>query len=70
MRTVGDIGDLSSSPESAIKIDEIDHNPCVAVGEIILTLQQQSLCRDDVQEVDRTLRVTLPGGRHVVFRKK
>ena len=52
MRTVGDIGDLSSFPESAIKIDEIDHNPCVAVDEIILTLQQQSLCRDDVQEVD------------------
>jgi hypothetical protein len=47
MRTVGDIGDLSSSPESAIKIDEIDHNPCVAVGEIILTLQQRSLCRDE-----------------------
>ena len=56
------IRDLPSSAEGAIEIDEICRNLRVAVGKIIFALQQLGLCRDDVQEVDRTLRVTLPGG--------
>jgi len=60
--TIGDICDLPSSPEGAIKIDEICRDLRVAVGKIIFALQQLGLCRDDIQEVDRTLRVTLPGG--------
>ena len=66
----GDIQDLPSSPKGAIKIDKICRDPRLAIGKIIFALQQSGLCRDDIQEVDRTLRVTLPGGRHVVFRKK
>src|SRR5882757_4512269 len=60
--TIGDICDLPSSPEGAIKIDKICRDLRVAVGEVIFALQQLRLCRDDIQEVDRTLRVTLPGG--------
>jgi len=60
--TKGDICDLPSSPEGAIKVDEIRRDLRVAVGKIIFALQQLGLCRDDIQEVDRTLRVTLPGG--------
>src|SRR6202040_2957452 len=60
--TIGDIREVPSSPEGAIKIDEICRNQRVAVGKIIFALQQLGLCRDDIQEIDRTLRVTLPGG--------
>ena len=41
-----------SSPEGAIKIDEIRRDLRVAVGKIIFALEQLSLCRDDIQ--DRT----------------
>src|ERR1700687_110366 len=68
--TIGDIRDLPSSPEGAIEIDEICRDPRVAIRKIIFALQQLGLCRDDIQEVDRTLRVTLPGGlqRGLIFR--
>src|SRR4029077_11197281 len=65
--TKGDICDLPSSPEGAIKTNEIRRNLRVAVGKIIFALQQLSLCRDDIQEVDRTLRVTLPGSLQSVL---
>src|SRR3979411_1683066 len=58
--TIGGICNLPASPEGAIKIDEIGRDLGVAVGKIIFALQQLGLCRDDIQEVDRTLRVTLP----------
>src|SRR5260370_35797692 len=66
---IGGICDLPASPEGAIKIDEICRDLRVAVGKIILALQQLGLCRDDIQEVDRTLRVTLPGAsqRGLIF---
>jgi hypothetical protein len=57
---MGDICDLPSSPESAIEIDEICRDLRVAVGKVIFALQQLGLCRGDIQEVGRTLRVTLP----------
>src|SRR3984893_14127707 len=60
--TIDDICGLPSSAEGAIEIDEICRDLRVAVGKIIFALQQLGLCRDDIQEVDRTLRVTLPGG--------
>src|ERR1700716_1345980 len=60
--TKSDICDLPSSPERAIKIDEIRRDLRLAVGKIIFALEQLGLCRDDIQEVDRTLRITLPGG--------
>ena len=60
--TIDDICDLPPSPEGAIKIDEVCRDLRVAVGKIIFALQQLGLCRNDIQEVDRTLRVTLPGG--------
>src|SRR5260370_14756678 len=62
IRTIDDICYLPSSPEGAIEIDEICRDLRVAVGKIIFALQQLCLCGDDIQEVDRTLRVTLPGG--------
>jgi hypothetical protein len=57
---IAEIGDLPPAPESAIKIHEIDGNLGVAVGEIIFALQQLALCRGDIEEVDRPLRVPLP----------
>src|SRR6266403_1503168 len=57
-----DIRDFPSSAEGAIEIDEIRRDLRVAVGKIIFALQQLGLCRDDIQEVDRTLLITLPGG--------
>jgi hypothetical protein len=60
--TKGEICDLPSSPERAIKIDEVCRDFRVAVGKIIFALQQLGLRRDDIQEVDCALRVTLPGG--------
>src|ERR1700688_3249762 len=67
--TIGGICDLPASPEGPIKIDEIRRDLRVAVGKVILALQQLGLCRDDIQEVDRTLRVTLSGGsqRGLIF---
>src|ERR1700758_1515827 len=62
IRTMDDIRDLPSSTEGAIKTDENCRDQRVAVGKIIFALQQLGLCRDDIQEVDRTLGVTLPGG--------
>jgi hypothetical protein len=59
---VGDICDLPSSPEGAIKIDEICCDQGVAVGKVVLALKQLGLCRGDIQEVGRSLRVTLPCG--------
>jgi hypothetical protein len=59
---IGHICDLPSSAEGPIKIDEICRGLRIAVGKIIFALQQLGLCRDDIQEVDRTLLVTLPGG--------
>src|SRR3977135_1338025 len=58
--TIGDICDLPSSSQGAIKIDEMCRELGVDVSKIIFALQQLGLCRDDVEEVDRTLRVTLP----------
>jgi hypothetical protein len=46
--TIGDICDLPSSPEGAIKIDEVCRDLRVAVGKIIFALQQLGLCRDDI----------------------
>src|ERR1700690_3828998 len=60
--TIGAICELPTSAESAIKIDEIGRDLRVAVGKVIFALQQLGLCRGDIQEVGRTLRVTLPGG--------
>src|SRR5258708_27491603 len=57
-----DIRDFPSSAEGAIEIDEIRRDLRVTVGKIIFALQQLSLCRDNIQEVDRTLLITLPGG--------
>src|SRR6202166_2192813 len=59
---MGDICELPPSPEGAIKIDEICRDLRVAVGKVVLALKQLGLCRGDIQEVGRTLRVTLPGG--------
>src|SRR5260370_30400078 len=59
---IGDIRHLPSSAEGAVKIEEAGRDLRVAAGEIIFALQQLGLCGDDIQEVDRTLRVTLPGG--------
>jgi len=41
--TKGDICDLPSSPEGAIKIDEIYRDLRVAVGKIVFALQQLGL---------------------------
>src|ERR1700722_8364431 len=60
--TIGAICELPTSPESAIKIDEICRDLRIALGKVIFALQQLGLCRGDIQEVGRTLRVTLPGG--------
>jgi hypothetical protein len=57
---------LPSSAEGSIQIDEVCRDLRVAVGQIIFALQQLGLCRDDIQEVDRPLRVTLPGGSLVL----
>jgi hypothetical protein len=46
--TIGDICDLPSSPEGAIKIDEVCRDLRVAVGKIIFALEQLGLCRDDI----------------------
>src|ERR1700730_3734427 len=62
IRTMDDIHDLPSSTEGAIEIDETCRDLGVAVSKIIFALQQLGLCRDDVQEVDRALLITLPGG--------
>ena len=64
-----EIRDLPSSTEGAIKVDEICRYLGVAVGKIIFALQQLGLCRDDIQEIDRTFRVTLSGGlqRGLIF---
>src|SRR6202048_889925 len=61
IRTIDDIHDLPSSTEGAIKVDEIGRDLGVAVGKIVFALQQLGLCRDDIEEVDRTLLITLPG---------
>ena len=52
--TKNDICDLPSSPERAIKIDEIRRELRVAVGKIIFALEQLGLCRDDIQDRTRT----------------
>src|SRR6266404_405133 len=67
--TIGDICDFPSSPKRAIKIDEIYRDLRVTVGKIIFALQQLGLCREDIEEVDRTLLITLPGDlqRRVIF---
>src|ERR1700675_2780138 len=69
LRTIGGLCTLTTSPAGAIKIDEGCRDLRVAVGKIIFALQQLGLCRDDIQEVDRALRVTLPGGlqRGLIF---
>ena len=59
---MGQICVLPSFPEGAIKIDEIGRDQGVDVRQIVFALQQLGLCRDDVEEVDRALRVALPGG--------
>ena|SRR5216684_2996921 len=58
---IGHICDLPSSAEGPIKIDEIRRDLRVAIGKIIFALQQLGLCRGDIEEVDRPLRVMLPG---------
>src|SRR5271154_5606299 len=57
-----DIYDFPTSPEGAIKIDQICCDLRVAVGKIILALKQLGLRRGDIQEVRGSLRVTLPCG--------
>ena len=50
---MGEVRDLPTSAESAIKIDEICRDLRVAFGKIIFALQQLGLCRGDIQEVGR-----------------
>src|SRR3984885_9003969 len=57
-----DVCEFPASAESAINVDEICCDLRVAVGKVVLALQQLGLCRGDIQEVGRTLRVTLPCG--------
>jgi hypothetical protein len=67
---MGHVRDLPASAERAIHIDEVCRDLRVAVGKVIFALQQLGLCRVDIQEVGRALRVTLPGGLQsgLVFR--
>jgi len=59
---MGEVRDLPTSAESAIKIDETCRDLRVAFGKIIFTLQQLGLCRGDIQEVSGAVRVSLPCG--------
>jgi len=59
--TIADICEFPTSPESAIKIDEICRDLRVAVGKVVLALKQLGLCRGDIQEVGCACRKLTPG---------